>query len=442
MDKIIDSEKFSKFLRLLYVATAIGAFTDIFDTSVVGGTSASIITSLNITKPEFGFLGSMTFIGGLFGALSFGYLSDAFGRKKTFIITLILFIVFEFLSGLAPDYIYLLVFRFVVGFAIGADYVPAITLLSEFVEPGKRGSSFDFFWILANLGALASYLVAFLLVPLGGLQWRILFIIGIIPPLLGLLIRSRIPETPRFFAIKGKIEDAKNSLKEIGLSEDNVNNYEKYNLSDEKLFKPYILGITIPLFLIMLLNIPPSGMLELTPLMLSTLKISKSDSLLFTSFAWVTPVVIGNIIAFKLMDLLGRIKMLIIGSLGLGIALIAMYVFSSYFFNVDLMLAAMASGGILQSFYIPVIYSLSTELYPTKIRGMGQGISIAGIRLAGIIGTFGGSLLLTYYKIAGILIGYAVICFLAIIVIVFWLGRKAETNKMVLEDIDKRFIKN
>ncbi|WP_061951161.1 MFS transporter [Acidiplasma cupricumulans] len=82
MDKIIDSEKFSKFFKALYVATAIGAFTDIFDTSVVGGTSASIITSLNITKPEFGFLGSMTFIGGLFGALSFGYLSDAFGRKK------------------------------------------------------------------------------------------------------------------------------------------------------------------------------------------------------------------------------------------------------------------------------------------------------------------------------------------------------------------------
>ncbi len=442
MDKIVDNNKFSKFLKLLYIASAIGAFTDIFDTSVVGGASASIISSLNITKPEFGLLGSMTFIGGLFGALSFGYLSDKFGRKRTFTITLILFIIFELLSGLAINYIMLLSFRFFVGFAIGADYVPAITLLSEYVEPNKRGSSFDFFWILANLGALASYLIAFLLIPLGSLQWRILFIVGIIPPIIGLMIRTKIPETPRFLTIHNDLKDAKKSLEKIGLSDDNVNEYEKYNISDKKLFKPYILGITIPLFLIMMLNIPPSGLLELTPLMLSTLGISKSDTLLFTAFAWVIPVVIGNIIAFKLMDLLGRLKMLIIGSLGLGIALVSMYVFSSYFFNVDLMLLSMVSGGILQSFYVPVMYSLSVELYPTKIRGMGQGISIAGIRLAGIIGTLGGALLLTYYKIAGLLIGYAIICFLALIVIIFWLGKKAETNKMVLEDIDQRFIKN
>jgi len=442
MDKVSDTKTFNKFIKLLYIATAIGAFTDIFDTSIVGGSSVSIIKSLDLTTAEFGLLGSMTFVGGIIGALSFGILSDKIGRKRSFVLTLTLFIVFELLSGLAPDYLILLIFRIMVGFAIGADYVPAITLLSEFVEPDKRGSSFDFFWIIANIGALFAYIIAFSLVPLGNLQWRVLFIIGIIPPIIGLLIRTKIPETPRWYAIKGDIKNAEKSLKEIGLNITDVKNYEKFNEKSEKLIKPYIFGVTIPLFIIMLLNVPASGLLELTPLMLISLHISKSDTLLFTAGAWVTPVIIGNLIAFRLMDILGRIKMLIIGSLGLGIALISMLMFSVYYFNIVLMLISLAAGGILQSFYIPVIYSLSTELYPTKIRGIGQGISISGIRLAGIIGIFGGALLLTYYKIPGMLIGYSLICFIAVFVVIFWLGKKTETNRTALEDIDKRFIKN
>ena len=443
MDKIIDNNLFNKFIRLLYVATAIGAFTDIFDTSVVGGASTSIISSLKITTPEFGLLGSMTFVGGLFGAISFGFLSDKIGRKRSFILTLLLFIIFELLSGLAPNYDSLLVFRIIVGFAIGADYVPAITLLSEFVEPDKRGSSFDFFWIIANVGALVAYIIAFLLVPLGPYQWRVLFILGVIPPVIGLVLRTKLPETPRWLAVHNRIPEAERAVDEIGLSRDNLPKYEKYIEPESKLMKPYIWGVTVPLFLVMLLNIPASGLLELTPVLLLSLHIPKSNTLLFTAGAWVTPVIIGNIVAFKLMDILGRIKMIVIGAVGLGLALISMVIFSSHaHFNVPLMLISLAIGGFIQSFYIPVIYSLSTELYPTEIRGIGQGISVGGIRVAGIIGILGGALLLTYYKVPGMLLTYAAICFGATLVTVFWMGKKTETNKKELEDISARFEKD
>lgn len=442
MDNIIDKKLFGKFIRLLYIATAIGAFTDIFDTSVVGGASASIITSLKITTPEFGLLGSMTFVGGLIGAISFGFLSDRIGRKKSFMVTLVLFIIFELLSGLAPNYDSLLVFRVIVGFAIGADYVPAITLLSEFVEPDKRGSSFDFFWIIANIGALVAYIIAFVLVPLGDLQWRVLFILGVIPPAIGLIIRTKLPETPRWLVVHNKMHEAELAVDEIGLSRDNLPKYNKFIEPEKKLMKPYIFGVTIPLFIVMLLNIPASGLLELTPVLLGSLHIAKSNALLFTAGAWVTPVIIGNIAAFKLMDILGRIKMIVIGAVGLGLALISMVIFSSAaYFNIPLMLLSLALGGFLQSFYIPVIYSLSTELYPTEIRGIGQGISVGGIRVAGIIGIFGGALLLTYYKVPGMLLTYAAICFGATLVTVFWMGKKTETNRKELEEITTTFVK-
>jgi MFS family permease len=120
-----------------------------------------------------------------------------------------------------------------------------------------------------------------------------------------------------------------------------------------------------------------------------------------------------------------------------------MVIFSSHaHFNIILMLISLAAGGFIQSFYIPVIYSLSTELYPTEIRGVGQGISVGGIRVAGIIGIFGGTLLLTYYKVPGMLLTYAAICFAATIVTVVWMGKKVETNQKELEQISDKFEKS
>lgn len=203
-----------------------------------------------------------------------------------------------------------------------------------------------------------------------------------------------------------------------------------------KLIKPYIMGITIPLFLIvMLLNIAPSGFAELTPIILSRLGISKSYSLLFTAITFVLPTIIGTIIAFKIIDKLGRIKMLLIGSLGMSLSLIGMYFLLNH---IIILLITFSVGSLLIAFFLLIIYSFATELYPTKIRGIGQGITISGIRTGGIIGLFGGSIVLSTFKLGGLLIVYSLISFTAFLMILLWLGKKAETNDMSLEDIDKR----
>ena len=203
-----------------------------------------------------------------------------------------------------------------------------------------------------------------------------------------------------------------------------------------KLIKPYIMGITIPLFLIvMLLNIAPSGFAELTPIILSRLGISKSYSLLFTAITFVLPTIIGTIIAFKIIDKLGRIKMLLIGSLGMSLSLIGMYFLLNH---IIILLITFSVGSLLIAFFLLIIYSFATELYPTKMRGIGQGITISGIRTGGIIGLFGGSIVLRTFKLGGLLIVYSLISFTAFLMILLWLGKKAETNDMSLEDIDKR----
>lgn len=436
---INNNKLFNSFTRLLILSAGIGSITDQYDTFVIGGASASIISSLKISIPEFGLLGAMTFIGGLFGALSFGFLSDKIGRKKTFTITLVLFIIFEILAALAPNYPSLLFFRFVVGYAIGADYVPSITMLSEFAENIRRGSFFGLYFAIGLSGGLVAYIVAFFLIPLGPLQWRILFLTGAIPPAIGLVVRTRLPESPRWYATKGDIKSAKKVLNNIGLDENYAYQYEKYHAVKQlKLIKPYIIAITIPLFLVvMLLNIAPSGFAELTPIILTGLGISKAYSLLFTALTFVLPTVIGCLVAFKIIDKLGRIKMLLLGTFGMGLSLIGMYLLIK---NVIFLLIVFSAGSFLIAFFLPIIYSIATELYPTKIRGIGQGIAITGIRTGGIIGLFGGSIILSTYKLGGLLIVYSLISFIAFLIILLWLGKKAETNNTNLEDIDKKFI--
>lgn len=439
--EIYDKDKYNKFVKILIVAIGLGAFTDLYDTAIVGGASSTLIPALHLTSSQFGLFAASTFIGGAAGAISFGPLSDWIGRKRTFLITLIVFAVGELMLSIVMNYNELLLLRLLVGFGIGADYPPAITMLSEYVDKDRRGKLLVLFWIIFGVGGITSDLVAYKLLSFGALQWRLLFITGAIPPIIGIFIRRKIPESARWLAEKGRKQDAMDSLSNMGVKDD----VERYVIKSEqtysitKLFKPYILGITIPLFLItFLLNVPLSGFAALTPYILAGLSIKPGYSLIFSAFAFFGAETLGAVIAYPLYDRIGRIPMLLIGSAVTGVSIILMSLFT-HASTAFTLLALLATAGVFSYFYVPVIYSLATELYPTKIRGSAEGINILSVRLAGIFGTFGGTIIISAYLVTGLLIIYGILALVAFVISLVWLGRKAETAKTDLETIAKRF---
>ncbi len=439
--EIYDKDKYNKFIKILIVAIGLGAFTDLYDTAIVGGASSTLIPALHLTSSQFGLFAASTFIGGAAGAISFGPISDWIGRKRTFLITLIIFAVGELMISIVMNYNELLLLRLLVGFGIGADYPPAITMLSEYVDKDRRGKLLVLFWIIFGVGGITSDLVAYGLLPFGALQWRLLFITGAIPPIIGVFIRRKIPESARWLAEKGRKQDAMDSLSNMGIKDD----VERYVIKSEqtysiaKLFKPYILGITIPLFLItFLLNVPLSGFAALTPYILAGLSIKPGFSLIFSAFAFFGAETLGAVIAYPLYDRIGRIPMLLIGSAVTGVCIILMSVFT-HASTAFILLALLATAGVFSYFYVPVIYSLATELYPTKIRGSAEGINILSVRLAGIFGTFGGTIIISAYLVSGLLIIYGILALVAFVISLVWLGRKAETAKTDLETIANRF---
>ncbi len=442
---ISDQVTYKKFRTLLLIAVGLGAFTDLFDTVIVGGGSASYIHTFHLSSPQFGLFAAMTFIGGAIGAISFGPISDRIGRRRTFFITLVIFIIGEILTASSVNYLESIIFRMIVGFGIGSDYPPAISMLSEYLDPETRGKYLVNFWIIFGIGGLASYFVAFLLLPLGLLQWRVLFLVGAVPPAIGLLFRIRLPESYRWMYSKGNIEGAKNSLARTGLEPEStisLMSMDKGNKVKKKLllFRPYIAYVLIPLFIItFLLNVPLSGFASLSPLLLSTLHVPTADTLIFSALAFQGTETLGAVIAFPLFNKLGRWRMLLIGSIVTGVSVILMGFFA-HPSDIVYLLIFLSLAGVFSYFYVPVIYSAATELYPTSIRGTGEGINIFAVRTAGIMGTFGGTYFLVTIGLSKMLYLYGILAIISFLIALVWIGKRVETANKELEDVSNSFL--
>ncbi len=184
--------------------------------------SAGFQKTLGMTTAEVAYAGTIYLIGQVVGALTFGRLTDRWGRKKLFIITLAIYLVGSGIAGMATSVWFLYLFRFVAGLGIGGEYTAINSAIDELIPARYRGRV-DIavngpYWAGAGLGAFASL---WLLDPAyvdEDWGWRIGFLIG---PVLGLIIiwlRRHIPESPRWMLTHGRAEEAERIVEETEAS--------------------------------------------------------------------------------------------------------------------------------------------------------------------------------------------------------------------------------
>lgn len=175
--------------------------------------------SLGMSSAQVGLTGTIYLVGQVVGALTFGRLTDKLGRKKLFILTLVIYLVGSGVAGFAPNMVFLWVFRFIAGLGIGGEYTAINSAIDELIPARYRGrvdiAVNGTYWAGAFLGALANL---YLLNPANvaeNIGWRIGFFIG---PILGLSIiylRRHIPESPRWLLTHGRAEEAERTVDEI-----------------------------------------------------------------------------------------------------------------------------------------------------------------------------------------------------------------------------------
>ncbi len=209
----LDRLPFGRFHTLVIVALGITWVLDGLEVTLAGALVGALRKEpMSFTEFDVGLAASSYLIGAVVGAVGFGWLTDRIGRKKLFFITLALYLMATAATGLSWDIYSFCLFRFLTGAGIGGEYTAINSTIQELIPARVRGWT-DLvingsFWIGAALGSFLS--IALLrpewIDPAWG--WRIAFFVGGGIGLVILLLRTWIPESPRWLVTHGYAAEA------------------------------------------------------------------------------------------------------------------------------------------------------------------------------------------------------------------------------------------
>jgi MFS family permease len=187
---------------------------DGLEVTIVGNLSGQLAkpgSGLHVTQSQVTGLGAAVYVAGAcFGSLIFGWMTDRFGRRKLFMITLAVYLTATALTALSFSAWWFFLFRFLTGFGIGGEYAAINSAIDELIPARHRGR-IDImingtFWLGALIGALVTVpLLSYLPTNLG---WRLAFGLGVVLGVVILLVRRNVPESPRWLFIHGRDREA------------------------------------------------------------------------------------------------------------------------------------------------------------------------------------------------------------------------------------------
>jgi MFS family permease len=187
---------------------------DGLEVTIVGNLSGQLAkagSGVHITASQVSGFGAASYVAGAcVGALFFGWLTDRFGRKKLFMITLGVYLAATAMTALSFSSWWFFLFRFLTGLGIGGEYAAINSAIDELIPARHRGrvdlAINGTFWLGAAIGAVVT-------IPVlndfsTGVGWRLAFGLGVVLGLVILLVRRNVPESPRWLFIHGRHREA------------------------------------------------------------------------------------------------------------------------------------------------------------------------------------------------------------------------------------------
>lgn len=448
----LDVLHWSRFHTLITVALGVGWFLDAFEVNIVGSVLGVIQGVFHLNATQAAWVVSIWLIGIMSGAFVFGYLADRFGRKRLFLLTLLMYSICTLFTALSPDYVFLMIFRFLTAVGVGAEYAAINSAISEFLPAKSRGrvnALVMTFWpAAAMLAALVNLFFVNLFAATSG--WRIGFALGAIAAIFVLWMRRALPESPRWLLTKGRAQEAEQVVAQIEaqISRPDVTSESATDdlLLDTRQAQPFFRQVAelitrYPgrLALGCLLDLSEAfgfyGMFTFLALaVLPAVHISATQQPWFYFLGNVGGLV-GGLIVVVVIDRLGR-KVTVP-------ALYALAALSSVLLAPAT--ATRSSAMVLGAFILASLfanaawisaYATFTEIFPTRLRSTGVGLSVAVGRIGAIVS---GPLLIAIAQstlgITGALATMGLLWLIGALAMVPWYFRGVEGAGTSLEQI-------
>ncbi|MHC5534565.1 MFS transporter [Priestia megaterium] len=411
-----------------------GAFIDGYILGIIAVALAILQPQFDMSLTMVGLIGTATLAGMFLGGTLFGYITDKIGRKKMFILDLIVFIIASVLQLFVTDPIQLLILRFILGVAVGADYPIASSLMAEFSPRKNRGTLLGGLVALWYVGYGISYLVGYLMLPLGDSNWRWMLASSAVPALIVLLARVNMPESPRWLASKGKLDEANDIIKKlfgenVVLSDEPENNVKT---SYKDIFRNGYGKWTIFIALFWTLQVAPSfAIATYIPQVLGKFGLADGSSEYLGSAVISIFYVCGLIPAIYLVEKVGRRPVLVWPFLISALVLFVLGATSGAHLSFAFTITLFIIYGIFHNGMEILQWIYPNELFPTSIRATATGFGAGFSRVGASISTFIFPIVLDKYGLESTLYMCAALFFIGFL-ISLWMA--PETKNMSLAE--------
>ncbi|MEK6443809.1 MFS transporter [Pseudonocardia sp. T1-2H] len=218
----LDRLPWSRFHRRIVIGLGTVWVLDGLEVTIVGAVASRLTepgSGITLNSADIGTAAAVYVAGACIGALFFGQLTDRIGRKKLFMITLVVYLVATVLTAFAFAPWYFFLCRFFTGVGIGGEYSAINSAIDELIPSRVRGqvdlAINGSYWVGSGLGALAALLLLDQSLFASDIGWRFAFGLGAVLGIGILLVRRHVPESPRWLLLHGRVRDAERIVEQV-----------------------------------------------------------------------------------------------------------------------------------------------------------------------------------------------------------------------------------
>lgn len=425
---------------LFFVGVAL--FFDAFDALAIAFALPALVGPWHLRPQQVGVLISAGYVGQLFGALFFGWVADRIGRLRTLILATLFFAGLSILCAVSWSYTSLLVFRMLQGLGLGGEMPVAASYITEMTKAKRRGIFFLSYQMVFPVGLMLGSFLGYWVV--SDLGWRWLFLLGGSPIILTAFLPWILPESPRWLASAGRIEEAERIMARI---EEKVKKAFKADLPEWKsaslppptgsrpefgdLFRGMYRRRTIVSWLIFFsAYLTTYGVNTWLPTIYKTVYKVPTDKAMFYSVIVFVVGFVSSLGCCLLIDKVGR-RTWIGGALCIGGPLLVILWWLGATTAVQVLVWTSLAYVFISSVSIAsVLYS--QEIYPTRMRAMGSSVGTGWLRIAAIVGPVVVGAVIAHSSLSWAFLFFGATGLFGGLVTIFF---GTETKGRVLEDI-------